>query len=206
MNGMSTSYEKVGRTRQKQRTREALVSATRHLIEQGETSPTVEQAAEYASVSRTTAYRYFSSQHALLVAAHPEISAASLLPDVVSADSDPETRFAAVVGAFVDMVVDTEPQLRAMLRISLQEAATSELPLRQGRAIAWFEEAMEGLPLAAPERRRLAQTVRSAAGIESLIWLTDVGGLSRPEAAATMRWSAQALLRTALAEGPPPIS
>ncbi len=205
MNGMSTSYEKVGRTRQKQRTREALVSATRHLIEQGETSPTVEQAAEYASVSRTTAYRYFSSQHALLVAAHPEITASSLLPDVASVESDPETRFARAVDAFVVMVVDTEPQLRAMLRVSL-EPASKEMPLRQGRAIGWFEEAMEGLPLAAPERRRLAQAVRSAVGIESLIWLTDVAGLSRAGAAATMRWSAQALLRTALTEGPPPIA
>ncbi|MFY9915135.1 MAG: TetR/AcrR family transcriptional regulator [Nocardioidaceae bacterium] len=202
---MSTSYEKVGRTRQKQRTRDALVSATRHLIEQGEIAPTVEQAAEYASVSRTTAYRYFSSQDALLVAAHPEITAVSLLPDVASEGSDPQARFAKAVGAFVDMVVDTEPQLRAMLRVSL-EPGSKDLPLRQGRAIGWFEDGMEGLPLAAPERRRLAQAVRSAVGIESLIWLTDVGGLSRPEAAATMRWSAQALLRTALAEGPPPIS
>ncbi len=204
MNDMSTAYEKVGRTRQKQRTREALVTATRHLIERGETAPTVEQAAECASVSRTTAYRYFPSQQALLVAAHPEITATSLMPDVASDGRDPEARFAAVVGAFVDMVLDTEPQLRAMLLVSL-ESTSKALPLRQGRAIGWFEEAMEGLSLTAPERRRLAQAVRSAAGIESLIWLTDVGGLSRPEAAAMMRWSASALLRAALTDGPPPV-
>lgn len=204
MNGMSTSYEKVGRTRQKQRTRDALVSATRHLIEQGEIAPTVEQAAEVAAVSRTTAYRYFSSQDALLVAAHPEIIAASLVPDAGSEESDPEDRFATAVRAFVDMVVDTEPQLRAMLRVSL-EPGSKELPLRQGRAIGWFEEAMKGLPLSAPERRRLAQAVRGAVGIESLIWLTDVGGLSRADAAALMRWSAQALLRAALTDGPPPV-
>ena len=204
MNGMSTSYEKVGRTRQKQRTRDALVSATRHLIEQGEIAPTVEQAAEVAAVSRTTAYRYFSSQDALLVAAHPEIIAASLVPDAGSEESDPEDRFATAVRVFVDMVLDTEPQLRAMLRVSL-EPGSKELPLRQGRAIGWFEDAMEGLPLAAPGRRRLAQAVRSAVGIESLIWLADVGGLSRADAAAMMRWSAQALLRAALTDGPPPV-
>ncbi len=204
MSVVSTSYEQVGRTRQKQRTREALVAATRQLIEQGETAPTVEQAAERGGVSRTTAYRYFPSQQALLVAAHPEITATSLLPDSAPDARDPEARFAAVVGAFVDMVLDTEPQLRAMLRLSLQEPVTSDLPLRQGRAIGWFEEAMEGLALSAPERRRLAQAVRGAVGIESLIWLTDVGGLSRADAAAMMRWSAQALLRAALLDGPPP--
>jgi len=31
-----------------------------------------------------------------------------------------------------------------------------------------------------------------------LVWLTDVGELSRTDAVATMRWSAQALLRSAL--------
>ncbi len=113
----------------------------------------MEQAAEYASVSRTTAYRYFSSQHALLVAAHPEITASSLLPDVASDGSDPEARFAkAVVGHSSTWCVDTEPQLRAMLRVSLQEPGSKELPLRQGRAIGWFEEAWKGcrwLPRAA---------------------------------------------------------
>ncbi len=203
MISVSMAYEKVGRTRQKQRTRDALLAATRHLIEQGETAPTVEQAAAYASVSRTTAYRYFSSQQALLVAAHPEITTSTLLSDIASHESDPEARFAAAVRVFVDMVLDTEPQLRAMLRVSL-EPGSKELTLRQGRAIGWFEDAMEGLPLSAPERRRLAHAVRSAAGIESLVWLTDIGGLSRPEAAATMRWSAAALLRAALTDGPPP--
>jgi hypothetical protein len=46
--------------------------------------------------------------------------------------------------------------------------------------------------------------VRSAIGIEALVWLTDIGGLSREQAMASMRWSAQALLRQALASGPPP--
>jgi hypothetical protein len=42
--------------------------------------------------------------------------------------------------------------------------------------------------------------IRPASGIESLVWLTDVGGLSREEAAEVMRWSASALLRAALVE------
>ena len=75
---MSIPYELTGRTKQKARTRAALIAATRDLLAQGVT-PTVEQAAESASISRTTAYRYFPNQRALLVAAHPEIETRSLL-------------------------------------------------------------------------------------------------------------------------------
>ena len=77
---MSTSYELGGRSAQKARTRQALVSAARDLVAAG-TTPTVEDAAEAASISRTTAYRYFPTKRALLLAAHPEIAATSMLPD-----------------------------------------------------------------------------------------------------------------------------
>jgi hypothetical protein len=44
----------------------------------------------------------------------------------------------------------------------------------------------------------LARAIRSASGIESLIWLTDVGGLTREAAAQVMHTSAMAILRDAL--------
>ena len=47
---------------------------------------------------------------------------------------------------------------------------------------------------------RLAVAIRSATGIEALVWLTDVAGLSRDDAGALMRWSARALLDAALAD------
>ena len=53
------------------------------------------------------------------------------------------------------------------------------------------------------EFRRLILAIRTACGIEALIWLTDVAGLSREEAAETMCWSAQSLLRAALADQDP---
>ena len=73
---MST-YE-LSRTRR--RTHGALVAAARDLVGEGLT-PTVEDAAARADVSRTTAYRYFPNQTALLVAAHPEVATTSLLDD-----------------------------------------------------------------------------------------------------------------------------
>ena len=204
---MSTTYELTGRTRQKQRTRDALVAAARALVARGGAAPTVEAAAEAASVSRTTAYRYFPTQRALLVAAHPETTVSTLVPD--DAGDDPEARLLGAVGAFIRIVVDTEHQQRTMLRLSLDPETSSEsLPLRQGRAISWFEEALAPLRprLTNPEIHRLALSVRSAVGIESLVWLTDIGGLTREEATERMLWSARALLRQAVADADPATS
>src|SRR4051812_40712282 len=132
---MSTSYEELGRVRQKRRTRDALVAATRQLVAEGDT-PTVEVAAERAGVSRTTAYRYFPSQAELLATAHPEIVIATLLPP--SAPADVAERLEIVVARVTDMVVDTEPQQRTMLRLSLEPgAAGRDLLLRKGRVIGW---------------------------------------------------------------------
>jgi AcrR family transcriptional regulator len=198
---MSTAYERSGRTRQKQRTRNDLVTAARELITQGGAAPTVEEAAAAASISRTTAYRYFRSQGELLAAAHPELELTSLLPPDVG--NDPETRLLAAVRAFIETLLEYEPQQRTMLRLSLDAATLpSQLPLRQGRAIGWFEEALApaGPQLSEAGVRRLAIAVRSAVGIESLVWLVDVAGLARDEAADLMLSSARALLRTALTD------
>jgi AcrR family transcriptional regulator len=196
------AYELNGRTAQKRRTRDALIAAARELVASGGT-PTVEAAAEAASISRTTAYRYFPNQRILLAAAHPETAADSLLPE--DAPDDVASRVDLVVASFTRMIVDTEPQQRTMLRLSLEADAVepSQLPLRQGRAIKWIEEALAPLQpeMSASELHRLAIAIRSATGIEALVWLTDVAGLSRDDATNLMRWSARALLDAALADG-----
>lgn len=199
MRSMSTGYEAGGRSAQKQRTRAALIAAARDLVAAG-ADPTVEEAAAAASISRTTAYRYFPTQRALLLAAHPEVAIESMLP--ADAPDDPAARLDAVVRNFTAMIVDTEPQQRTMLRLSLEPAVVDrgELPLRQGRAIAWIEEALDGLRdrLSDNELHRLVLSIRATIGIEALVWLVDVGGLTRDDAVVLMRDSAQALLERAL--------
>lgn len=200
---MSTPYENTGRSRQKQRTRSALVASARDLVAGGGRPPTVVEAAEAASVSRTTAYRYFPTQKSLLLAAHPEMEAASMLPADIG--DDPEERLEATVRSFLNMVVDTESQQRTMLRLSLEaDPATRELPLRQGRAIGWFTEALAPLDprLGQDGVRRLAIAVRAVAGIEALVWLVDIAHMTRDEAVERMVWSATALIRRAVADQP----
>jgi AcrR family transcriptional regulator len=195
----SISYERTGRTRQKARTRAALLGAARELMAGGRT-PNVEEAAAAAGVSRATAYRYFANQRALLVAAHPEIEATELLgrhpPD------DPRERLDRTIAELIRLTIDTEPELRTMLRLSLEPGPRDELLLRQGRAIGWIEEALAPLQGRLPPSilHRLVLAIRSACGIEALVWLTDVAGLSRRQASELMRWSALALLRATLAE------
>ena len=135
MTAMSTANGNSGRTAQKARTRDALVAAARQLVTSGVT-PTVEQAAAAASISRATAYRYFPSARALLLAAHPEIAATTMLPE--NPPEDPAARLDAVVDNFTAMILETEAQQRTMLRLSLEspKPGPDALPLRSGRAIA----------------------------------------------------------------------
>ncbi|WP_020392917.1 TetR/AcrR family transcriptional regulator [Kribbella catacumbae] len=203
---MSIPYESGGRSRQKQRTRDALVAAARSMVAAGVT-PTIEQAAAAAEVSRPTAYRYFPNQRALLSAAHPETAAVSLLP--ADPPTDVSERLAAVIDAFITVVVETEDQQRTMLRLALEADPTERaaLPLRQGRAIGWIEEALAPLhdELPAESVHRLAIAIRSAVGIEALSWLLDVAKLPHGEAVRVMKWSAQSLLAATLAGSPPPL-
>jgi AcrR family transcriptional regulator len=182
----------------------ALAAAARELVASGVT-PTVEQAAVAAGISRTAAYRYFPNQRALLAAAHPETSTRSMLPP--DPPDDPSARLAAVVDAFSKLILETEAQQRTMLRLSLDASADERaaLPLRQGRAIGWISEALSPLcdRLSEQELHQLVLAIRSAVGIEALAWLTDVAGLSRDEAANLMAWSAQAMLHAAVDWQPP---
>lgn len=196
---MAIPYEASGRTQQKSRTRQALVEATHELLTEGLT-PQVEDAAERAGISRTTAYRYFPNQRSLLLAAQPQIQPDTLLP--ADAPADPKARLDVFMAAFTRYNFDWEPQLRTALRLSLEPGASKPV-LRRGRAIGWIEDALAPLRDSHPDTdvHQLAIAIRSATGIESLIWLLDIAGLTRTEAAETVRRTAQAQLAAALAAG-----
>jgi AcrR family transcriptional regulator len=201
---MSIPYELTGRTQQKARTRKALIEAARELLAEGVT-PTVERTADRAEVSRATAFRYFANQRALLVATYPHLEEASLLG--AAPDEDPLARLDAVTEELTRRILEYEQELRAHLRLSLEPATgqSDELPLRQGRAIGWIDDALSPLRdrIPARELRRLVLAIRATLGIEALVWLTDVGGVSREEAVDIMRSSARTLLRSAIADAAP---
>ena len=196
---MDVPYLHTGRTSQKIRTRDALIAAARQLLAKG-ASPTVEAAATEASVGRTTAYRYFPNSRALLAAIVPELEMDSLLG--ADPPEDPLARLEIMTESFARQILEYEPELRAELRLALEgEPAGSEsLPLRRGRRIRWIGDALSPLEgrMAQPELRRLIYGIGATIGIEAFVWLTDMGGLSREEAAEVMRSNARTLLRSAL--------
>ena len=198
---MSISYEKTGRHKQKARTRADLIASARALLERG-TTPTVEAAAEAAGISRATAYRYFPSRESLLVAAHPEVETESLLG--FDPPSDPAERLDRVVVGLAQIFLGAEQSYRTMLRLSLQDdiADRGELVLRKGRRYLWIREALEPLSdrLAPEALERLVHAVSAVVGIEALVTLVDLAGLTRERAVEIMRWSAHALLATAREE------
>jgi AcrR family transcriptional regulator len=197
-------YDQSGRTNQKARTRDALIAAARVLVADGMT-PTVEQVAAAASIARATAYRYFPNRRALLVAAFPELTTPTMLG--ADAPADAGARLEIVAAAITQQTVHHEAALRAMLRLSLDSdpALRGDLPFRVGRRLTWVGEALAPLEgrLPTADLERLVHAIAAAVGIDTLVWLTDVAGLSRARAVETMQWSAHALLRGALAEADP---
>lgn len=198
--GMNVPYLHTGRTSQKTRTRDALIAAARQLLAEGVTTPTLEEAAADASIGRTTAYRYFPNSRALLAATFPEIEMDSLLG--VEPPEDPQARLEIVAENLMRRIVKYEPEYRTQLRLALEgePAGGESLPLRRGRRIEWVEDALAPLRgrLPQPELRQLVYGIGATLGIEALVWLTDMGGLSREEAVEVMRSNARTLLRSAL--------
>ena len=197
---LTVPYELGGRVNQKTRTRQALVAATRTLLAQG-ILPTMEGAAAAAAISRTTAYRYFPNLYALLVAAYPHIEQRSLLgPDP---PEDPVARLELVAENHIRRILQNELEMRAVLRLSLEGIRPPQLPMHSGLRIAWIEDALAPLRGQMPddELRRLIHGIGATLGIEAFVWLTDIAGVPREEAAAIIRANALALLRSAIADG-----
>src|SRR5947209_10790045 len=149
MNGklMSSNGHTHERVAQKLRTRQALLTAARELAAQGK-SPTVAQAADAATVSRATAYRYFPTQEALLVEIPIDIAAPTIqsLFDEDTAPRDPEDRAALVQNALYDLAREHETEFRLFLRNSLLRAledpeSTGE-PFRGARRSALLDSAL----------------------------------------------------------------
>lgn len=191
-----------GRANQRSRTRKDLLAAANRLLTAGR-SPTLDDVAAEALVSRATAYRYFPGVEALLVEAALDLAMPDPAMFAGDATRDPVARLERADAAVDAMIRTNEPALRAMLIHSLQQglAGSGEVPLRQNRRTPLIEAAL------APVRDQISsanyvQLVRALAlviGTESRIAFKDVLQLDDKAAGAARAWMMRVLVTAACA-------
>jgi AcrR family transcriptional regulator len=193
----------TGRPNQRTRTRKDLLQAAARLMKQGRT-PSLEEVAAEALVSRATAYRYFPSVEALLVEASFDLSvpeADNLFDGDTS--TDPVARLQRVDTALHDMILANEAPLRMMLVHTLQRGLRGEhddaLPRRQNRRAPLIEAALK--PAAKQFKPAALDTLRKALalviGTEAMVVFQDVLQLDDAEARKVKRWAIRALVEAA---------
>ncbi|HEY8309758.1 MAG TPA: hypothetical protein VIG47_04345, partial [Gemmatimonadaceae bacterium] len=154
---------------------------------------------------------YFPTPDQLLVEAALE----GLRPGIVEAiegkesddTDDVEDRLDRAIRALQRGAVTNEALLRTMIRLTVVPPdggqGTNPSPLRRGyRRIEWIELALAPVRSQLGKRRfeRLVSALTACSGIDALIVLRDLRGLSESEAESVVRWTARTLLRETLAE------
>ena len=195
--------ERIGRPNQRTRTRKDLLEAASRLVKQGRT-PTLEEVAEEALVSRATAYRYFPSVETLLVEASVDVAVPEpeeLFHD--DASRDPIVRLQQVETALHDMIIANEPLLRTLLAHTIQQGIRGDengkLPRRQNRRTPLIESAL------GPARkqfkpgalRMLTRALALIMGPEAVVVTKDVLQLDDADARQVKRWAIRALVEAA---------
>jgi AcrR family transcriptional regulator len=200
---MVVSRQDTGRTNQKQRTRRAIIEAAAELLRENRT-PTVADAAERALVSRATAYRYFPSQQSLLIELQADATQPS--PDAVLAGvgDDIEARAEAIIRAITKLVLADEAFFRTQLRV-IQELwfardGDASMPVREGRRLSLIDAALEPVArtLSRSELAPLRTSLALVVGVEPVISLRDVCGLSPKATEEALVRTGRAIVRESL--------
>ncbi len=164
---------------QRNRTRRDLLAAARELVSEG-LAPGVADAADRAGVSRTTAYRYFASQHSLLAEAAVEPLNAAVAEIIANCTRhDVIERVDDVFRRATPLMLERETQLAMMLGVtlgrSLGENLAGNAPLLSTSWIDAFGGVLEPLRDSIDSRTYVLMT-RSLSvllGTEALMTIKD---------------------------------
>jgi AcrR family transcriptional regulator len=186
--------------------RKVMLDAAMRLMQDG-LIPSVSDVAEAAQVSRATAYRYFTSQSALIQAAVDEALGPILAWTSDSADA--ENRIAELVSFAYPRMESYEATLKAALRLALDQWARrhaglfgEEAPMVRGHRIGLLDSALRPLKgkLTRGGYERLTQALSLVFGTEAFVVLKDIWGLDRKRAQDVALWTCHALIQAAVAE------
>lgn len=186
------------RENQRLRTRKDLLEAAVRLT-RGGASPSFEEIAEAAMVSRATAYRYFPGLDALMLEAalHVETpTPESLFGDDRSTDA--LARLERLDAAMEAMIAANEAPLRALLARSVQQGG-ADAPVRQNRRSPLVAAALapSDPPFRPADLDTLAKALAMLFGIEAVVVFKDVLQLSDAEGRRIRRWVMRALVEAA---------
>ncbi|OHB30861.1 MAG: hypothetical protein A2790_09335 [Phenylobacterium sp. RIFCSPHIGHO2_01_FULL_69_31] len=186
------------RANQRLRTRKDLLDAAVRLSREA-ASPSFEEIAEAAMVSRATAYRYFPGLDALMSEAAVHMDTPT--PETLFGDepsTDALARVEKLDAALSALVVANEAPLRALLARTVQQPP-GEAPVRQNRRSPLVAAALAGAdpPLAPDRLDLLAKALPLLLGIETRVVFKDVLQLDDVEAARVRRWMIRALVEAA---------
>jgi AcrR family transcriptional regulator len=190
----------------KARTRQLMLNTAIELMQQGQT-PSVSDVAEAGGVSRATAYRCFPSQAALVQSVVDEALGPLLSWD--SASMDAAERVDDLLTASFERILAFESTFKAALKLSLEQWASDragtlgeEPTFRRGHRVELLQKAIGPLRDVLGNKRflRLAQALALTDGLEVLLVLKDLWGLSSRQVQETARWAARALVNAAISD------
>ena len=196
----------------KARTRKLMLQAAIHLMQSGIT-PSVTEVAEAAEVSRATAYRYFPSQAALIHAVVDE--ALGPILKWRSDDPDPKKRIKDLLATSMPRIDEFEATFKAALKLSLDQWAQrqagtlgNEPRFTRGHRVDLLKDVTAPLKdqVSPAKRQRLEQALALVFGVETLVVLKDIWGLTVAEAQSVAEWAAAALVDATVSDAGPKIA
>ncbi|MAU14996.1 MAG: TetR family transcriptional regulator [Muricauda sp.] len=190
---MKDEYFKKGRVRQKQETREKILSSTQELMNSGEKF-TLEDVAEKAGVSRATIYRYYSNIDILSAEAGIDINTKS--PKTIYENLqglEIKDKLLGVQEYYNNLALDNENAFRNYLSIVLTSDA--KYNKRGARRSKTLKMVLEEANLTKSEITNLQNLFTVLMGIEPLIVTKDVCGLNNEQSKKLLKWGMELLLK-----------
>lgn len=198
------------REAQRRRTRRDLVEAAQRLLQEGRT-PSIDEIATAADVSRRTVYLHFPTLDQLLLDATAGLLSTPEVDDVLDgegAPSDPRDRIEALVRSLWGTAERTLPLGRQIIRLTVgseqrppeDDAADEPKPRRGYRRVEWIEKAL------APARDelepdvfdRLVSALAVLIGWEAMTVMEDIRGVGPDLQDEVVVWAARVLVEAAL--------
>lgn len=197
----TTSRALRPRDAQRRRTRRALVDATQRLLVEGVT-PSIEDIAAEADVSRRTVYMHFPTLDQLILDATVGLLSSLDVDRALDSTDDAASRVEALVRALLANAPESLPLGRRIIRLTVDRPAEPGEIRRGYRRVEWIERALEPARsrLSADDFDRLVSALAVLVGWESMTVLEDIRGLQPAAQTEVLVWASRTLVQAALAD------